>query len=126
MNRRQFTQALAAFAAAPAVPVRAFSAPLMAMEPVTYGIDPALWTRLAAKVNVPLSLQVLQLQLGLTSSEAQKVFFEHSAQKLASNMQNDGMFDGPQRATSEHLNTAGDYIIGDTENSEEDQPEAIE
>lgn len=83
MNRRQFAQSLAAIVAAPALPLAAVSAPVAPLTPVSYGIDPALWTRLAAKVKVPLSPQVLQSQLGLSASEAQRIFFEHGAKALA-------------------------------------------
>lgn len=70
MNRRQFTQRLAAVAALPSVPIPATATPIASANTVTYGMNPYVWAKYTARINKHLSPELLQTALGFGRTES--------------------------------------------------------
>lgn len=81
MNRRQFTQRLAALTAAPLIPV-----PLAAKAatPLATNNQHHLWATFIARIHDKASPQMFKRQLSLTDDQAQSVFNDLVQQKVLS------------------------------------------
>ena len=93
MNRRQFTQRLAALAATPALPAGIATAATSAPAATATATQPYMWAAFVARVHDKASVQMFKRQLSLTDETATQVY---------NSLLNDGIISAPNAQGVSH------------------------